>query len=342
MVKRRLFLKKAGLAGMASLAYGISPAISGGGRKKKIITVKGAVSPSRIGFTLTHEHVLVDFIGADAYNPARWSDEEVIRVVTPYLQEIRERGCDTLVECTPEFIGRDPGLLRQLSEKTDIHILTNTGYYGASINKYLPAFIYSESSGQLADRWIKEFNEGIGETGIRPGFMKIGVAPGPLSLLHRKLVTAAAITHKQTGMPIASHTGPAVPAFEQINLLSSMDISPEMFIWVHAQNEASDKKRLEAATMGAWVSLDGVNEDTIDQYVQWLLLFRKEGLLNRVLVSHDAGWYSPGEANGGSFRAYTVIFDQLIPALENNGFTPDDIKTIFVKNAARAFSIRFA
>ena len=161
-----------------------------------------------------------------------------------------------------------------------------------------------------------------------------------MSKLHVKIVQAAAITHNRTGLTIASHTGPSLPAFEQIEILRSNHISPEAFIWVHAQNEESDEKRIEVAKMGAWVSLDGLNNDNLSDYIAWMSLFKENKVLSKVLISHDAGWYSPGEDKGGSFRPFTTVFDQLIPALRIKGFTESEIQTVFVENPADAFAIR--
>ena len=54
---------------------------------------------------------------------------EVIRIMLPYLMQLAAAGCRTLTECTPEFLGRDPYLLAELSELSGLHIITNTGYY---------------------------------------------------------------------------------------------------------------------------------------------------------------------------------------------------------------------
>jgi phosphotriesterase-related protein len=101
-------------------------------------SVNGKINVSQLGTALIHEHVLVDFIGADKITPDRWKHEEVIKKVLPYLLEIKARGIQTIVECTPAFIGRDVLLLQKLSRQSGLNILTNTGYYGASDNKYLP------------------------------------------------------------------------------------------------------------------------------------------------------------------------------------------------------------
>lgn len=61
-----------------------------------------------------------------------------------------------------------------------------------------------------------EWEHGIGKTDIRPRFIKIGVDPGSLSPIDRKLVQAACRAHLETGLTIAVHTGPARPAFEEL------------------------------------------------------------------------------------------------------------------------------
>jgi phosphotriesterase-related protein len=63
-------------------------------------------------------------------------------------------------------------------------------------------------------------------------------------------------------------------------------------------------------------------------------------LLNKVLISHDAGWYKPGEKDGGNFTGYTNIFTVLIPLLKEKGFTDSDILQLLVKNPQEAFAIR--
>jgi phosphotriesterase-related protein len=70
------------------------------------------------------------------------------------------------------------------------------------------------------------------------------------------------------------------------------------------------------------------------------MALKEAGYLNRVLISHDAGWYSPGEASGGDFRGYTDIFSSLIPALQERNFTQEDFEQLLVKNPIEAFSFR--
>lgn len=314
-----------------------------------IMTVKGPVSPMAIGQMLAHEHVMVDWIGADSTGSHRWNRDSVVNRVLPYLLEIKKLGVSGFVDCSPKFLGRDPLLLRELSEQSGVNIITNTGLYGAVDNRFLPSYAFEEDARLLAERWINEFQNGIGDTGIKPGFVKIGVKPDSLlSPIHSKIVTAAIITHQQTGLVVKSHTGGDVPAFQQIEMFRQRGVSPSGFIWTHAQN-GSLAKNIEAARLGAWVSLDGVNisgvsgegtDGNLNLYIERLMAFKKEGLLGRVLLSHDAGWYSVGELNGGEFRAYSDIHRHLIPALYDKGFTDEEIEIIMEKNPAEAFKVQ--
>lgn len=304
-----------------------------------IMTVRGPISPEEMGTTLTHEHILVDFIGADSISSDRWNRDEVEKKAAPYLLEAKKLGMATLVECTPAYLGRDPRLMRMISEYTDINILTNTGFYGASNDKYMPEAAYTESAGDIAHHWTAEWDRGIDGTGIRPGFIKIGVMSGNLSVLHKKIVRAAAITHLNTGLVIASHTGPAIPAFEQLGILMEEGVSPEAFIWVHAQSERDSSAHVLAARTGAWVSFDGLNDNNVYEYVRLIRNMEENQLLGKVLLSHDAGWYRPGLPQGGEYRGYTTLFDKLVPALKKEGFTEDEIDQLLVENPARAFTI---
>ena len=285
-----------------------------------------------MGLTLIHEHILVDFIGADKISSERWERAKVVAKMLPYLQNLKRLGVKTLVECTPAYLGKDPLLLRELSEKSGVQILTNTGYYGAVDNKFLPAHAHTETADQLADRWVREYETGIDETGIKPGFIKISVNPGPLSDLQRKLITAAARTHKRTGLVIYSHTGPYVPAFEQIEVLKQEGVPPGAFVWVHAQGN-NMVHYARAIREGAWISLDGLDNSNVDNYAQTLLLMKENKFLHRTLLSHDAGWYDPAKPDGGTIgRDFTVLFTKLMPVLNRQGFTRKDWQQILVEN----------
>ena len=314
-----------------------------------VMTVRGPVKPSEMGMSLTHEHILVDFIGADSTGYFRWNRDSVLEKALPIVIKAREKGVNTMIECTPAFLGRDPLLLKELSEKSGISFITNTGYYGSNKNLHIPESFYSLEPDGLAEIWINEFRNGIEATGIKPGFIKIAVERSDtLSPEHRKIITAAGLTHLKTGLVIASHTGPDKPAFEQIAILKEMGISPSAFIWVHAQNGTLEGN-IKAAKEGTWISLDNIRSrqnlepgavSSISWYADRILELRNNGLLNRILLSHDSGWYDPAKPGGGTFNGFTDIFDSLLPVLKAKGMTDDEINRILVENPREAFTIR--
>ena len=304
------------------------------------MTVLGPISASEMGTTLAHEHILVDFIGADSTGYHRWDRQNVIDKALPFLEALQAKGCQTFMECTPAYLGRDPKLMKSLASKTGLNILTNTGFYGSGKNKFIPSRALKMSPEELAAEWTAEFNAGIEGTGVRPGFIKISVDRNDsLIPMHEKLVRAAALTHLQTGLTIMSHTGTDKPAFDQLGILAEYGVSPEAFIWTHAQAGTLDGW-IKAARMGAWVSLDNVNVDKLEEYIDYLLEIKSAGLLDHVLISHDSGWYRVGEKDGGRYNGYTTIFTELIPALLKNGFDDEDIERLLHQNPSRAFTIQ--
>jgi phosphotriesterase-related protein len=306
----------------------------------RVMTVRGPIPPEAMGPTLPHEHVLVDFIGAKEASRERYDADEVYRIALPYLRRIREQGIRTLVDCTPPYVGRDPALLRRLSESTGLNILTPTGYYGASGGKFLPEHTRTESSGALATRWLREWREGIEGTGICPGFIKLGADAGPLPEVHRKLVRAAARTHLESGLTIAAHSGDGVAALETLEILRQEGLDGSAFIWVHANAETDSRRHVRAAEAGAWVEFDGIGPQEVDRHVDRVRSMNKAGHLGRVLVSHDAGWYHVGEAGGGTYRPYDTLMTKFVPALRAAGLSEAEVRRLIVENPRDAFAVR--
>jgi predicted metal-dependent phosphotriesterase family hydrolase len=345
-LSRRTFLQAALTAAAGCLIAG-QRAGAADSLQGKIMTVLGPIAPEDLGVTLAHEHGVVDFLGAEKAPSPRHDSDEAFATILPHLKRLKDRSCRSLVECTPNYIGRDAALLKRLSSASGLHILTNTGYYGAAGNKFLPQHAFTESADQLAARWLREFREGINPTGIRPGFMKLGVDKGKLPEVHAKLLRAAARVHLQTGLTIAIHTGDGEAALDELRILKEEGIAASALIWVHAQNDPGEIQ-LEAAKRGAWVSLDGFGEKHRERYKNFLAALRAEKLLNRVLLSHDHFWSVEGQEkrgalklhSGGAPTAFESIFTHLLPDLRSAGFTDTDIRQLTVKNPAEAFTIR--
>ncbi len=300
--------------------------------------IKGAHELISDKIWLTHEHILVDFIGADSIQPNTWNHDSIIKEVIPYFDELKEFDVTYFVDATPNYLGRDVLLLEKIANKTGIRIITNTGLYGAHDNKYIPQYAQEMTVKALAEMWINEYENGIDKTSIRPGFIKIAVDNSdPLHTMHQKLVKAAALTHLKTGLTIASHTGKAKGLWPQLNILKEMGVSPESFIWVHAQAEDNNDSYLKAAEMGCWISLDGLGWE-LEKHIEKILFAKKNGILDKILISHDSGWYDPQKENQ-TIKPFTNIFKKLYPELKLHGFTDDEFKLLISDNPSKAFSM---
>jgi phosphotriesterase-related protein len=187
---------------------------------------------------------------------------------------------------------------------------------------------------------MHEFQNGIRNTSVKPGFIKISVDRDSLSHFHTQLIKAAALTHLETGLVIASHTGPYIPAFQQIEILEKNHVSPEAFFWVHAHDEKNLSTLSEAAEKGAWISLDYLNENNVEIIINIIQHLKKAGHLSKILLSHDAGWFDPAKPNGGEFRGFNVLIDKLVPTLQANGFSNKEIELLLIENPANAFQIK--
>jgi phosphotriesterase-related protein len=334
-IPRRRFITAAASALVGALAARVVAAEP----KLSVMTVRGRVNVDQLGVTLMHEHVMVDFIGADKVSRDRYVPEQVFTTALPHLKRAVALGCRSFVDCTPSWLGRDASVLHRLSAATGVNIITNTGYYGARKHVFIPAHAFKESAEQLAARWTAEFERGIDGAKIKPGIIKIGVDAGPLSEINAKLVAAAALTHLRTGLTIGSHTGDGVAAMQQMDILEKNGVSPKAFIWIHAQNEKDKAVHLRAAKRGCWIEFDGISPDSVPRHLDLVKALAAEGFLNQTLISMDAGWYHIGEPGGGNYRGYESLFTDFLPALRKD-FSEAQVNQLIVSNPQQALALR--
>jgi phosphotriesterase-related protein len=341
---RRKFLGAGMLAiGGLVMDHDIASAAEGGNPVTGTIhTVLGPIPAARFGPALAHEHVICDFIGAEQTSRYRWQVDDVVRVMHGPLKQLKDRGFNGFVDCTPAYIGRDPRILRQLARSTRLHIVTNTGYYGGAGDKYVPAHAYAESADQLADRWVREWEEGIEDTGVRPGFMKTGVdeakgTPAELSAIDAKLVRATARTSKRTGLSVVCHTGGGPAGLAATRLFIQEGADPARFIVAHSDGHGIHFNQ-QVAALGAWVSFDAISRQPLEQHLK-LVPAMLEQYADRLLLSHDNGWYNVGQPNGGEVRDFNYIPDTFLPALRKAGVSETVIRRLTVENPARALAL---
>lgn len=347
---RKKFIKQISVSSLV-VSTGFIPVYKALGRfasSNSVNTVTGSIPAGDLGLTLIHEHLLSIF-GMDPQEPAEYDEQQVLAEVVPYLKYIKSLGCDTIVDCSAAYFGRNAALLKKISQKSDLQILINTGIYGAAGDDYIPDYAYQESAEQLAARWVEEFEQGIHGTDIKPGFIKIGVDSGPLSDIDAKLVRAAAKTHLDTGLLLQIHTGDNPKAVEQqLNILQEEKVSPTAWVWVHAQAVDASDPLLKVAKRGAWISLDGLrtpnylngfgdSESNLMHHYELLSAFKEHDMLDRVMLSHDGTTFPP---DGTAKRPLDVLFNSFIPMLKTGGFSDDEIDEVTRKNPANAFALK--
>jgi len=302
----------------------------------RIMTVKGPVSPGNLGLTLPHEHVFSIF----GKSPVRYPDynqEKLMDSVVPYLNKLKSLGVKSIVDATAAYFGRHPELLKSISDETGINIITNTGYYAASGDKYVPKHAYNEDAMKISERWIFESQNSIDGTEIYPGFIKTAIDDGPVSDIDKKLIRAAALAHKTSGLVIQTHTGKNVQgAFEVLDVLAGNGVNPEAWIWIHAHHVGQPEDLMRAAKKGAWISFDGINEERSPHILKMTKHFKDEGLLNKILYSHDGNSFRRDETRKDYHYLLTGFKEQFV----TSGFGENDFVQITEKNPANAFAIK--
>jgi phosphotriesterase-related protein len=301
-----------------------------------IHTVCGPIATAEMGFTLPHEHIMVDFGGAATAGKHRYNAADVINVMQPYLQDLVDQGVQTLIECSPNYLGRDVEIFRTLSEQTGLNIVSNTGLYN---NQYLPGYAHNSSAERLAADWIAEFEDGIDGTGIMPGFIKTAVNPQP-NKVDLKLIHAAALTHKATGLTIATHTCTVDAADQIVTVLQANNVDPSRWIFVHAHLEPDASRLIPLAKAGIWIELDGLAWGGDAEHVEILLMLLENGFKDQILISQDAGWYNIGEEKGGEIIPHTRLKREFLPLLKERDVTDAIIEKITCINPAKAFACR--
>lgn len=146
----------------------------------------------------------------------------------------------------------------------------------------------------------------------------------------------------QTGLTTACHTGEVKAALEVLNIVKSEGIDPSALIVVHADAISDEQIHEKLAMEGAWIEYDAIGARPINEHVKLISSIVRKGLVDRLLLSHDAGWYWVGEPDGGKdkIRPYTALMDDLLPALKSVGIKETVLKKLLIDNPRKAFAVK--
>jgi phosphotriesterase-related protein len=223
---------------------------------------------------------------------------------------------------------------------SSIRIIAPTGVYR---DAYIPASLREVGEYELAELWTRELKDGIEGTSVRAGFIKLAMSDDGPTMLEARNLRAAVKASYNTGAVIASHTIGGSVAKKEMDILEGAGLDLQRFIWIHAQTESDISVLVDAAHRGAYVELDSVGAPHQPQLelIEKVIALIEAGFADRLLLSHDAGWYNPARPDGlpdEGFRGYTALAKEFIPALLKRGVTDKQIKLITVNNPANAFA----
>jgi phosphotriesterase-related protein len=306
-------------------------------------TVLGDVPVAELGMILPHEHLFTDLRGPDTFGYAQETPSLVIDTMKPYLAAAEDAGVTALFECSTVGVGRNIGILRLLAEQTQIHIIAPTGIYKET---FTPEAYLNHSVDDLVQLWTEEITQSIDETDSKAGFIKIAVSDDGPTKLEERNIQAAARTSQATGAAIASHTIGGRAVLEEIAILLDAGLPLDRFIWVHAESESDLSLHRQVADMGVYVEYDFIGQPNQDPLVQVkkVLSLLENNYGERLLLSHDAGWFQPGRPHGqpeGGIRGYTYITAEFIPLLLANGLDSEIVKLLVETNPKRAYALRY-
>jgi phosphotriesterase-related protein len=302
-----------------------------------LITTLGNFDKDQLGLILPHEHVFVDLGPIEEENWRGAVADEVLPVMTPFLEEVRDAGVTALVECTPVGVGRRADIVRAVSVASGLPVVVPTGIYR---EPWVPQWVRDADEAGLRDWMIQELTEGIGGANVPAGWIKLSAGDEGLVEVERKILRSAAQAGASTNAIIGSHTMRGWVVLEQLDVIEEAGYTPERFIWIHAQLEPDFELHLEVARRGAWLEYDAIGSDYCDDayFLEHIPRLLSAGYGHRLLLSHDRGWYDPSQSGGGEQKPYTYLVETFIPQMRAAGIDQATIRALTHDNPFLAFA----
>lgn len=312
-------------------------------------TYRGPTDATDLGRTLIHEHLFVRNLELELNDPdPEWRAAEAVEVAVRGLDGLYELGIRTVVDLTVPGLGRDVALTAEVARRTPIHLIAATGWYTADV---LPLYFQFHGPGRvvaeeepLARLFVTDIEQGIAGTSIRAGMLKVMTdAPGITSDVARVMI-AAAIAQRRTGVPITTHSRPASRnGLEQQAFLGRLGVPPDRIVIGHS-GDTDDLDYLKALMdNGSTIGMDrfGMEHVLPDEVrVQTVVALLRQGYGDRMVLSHDTAFYS--HVTPPSWRArhapnwrFERIPRMIVPMLLKAGASDTDIERLLVTNPSR-------
>jgi phosphotriesterase-related protein len=228
-------------------------------------------------------------------------------------------------------------LIEAVSEATGLPVVVPTGIYR---EPWIPAWALAASESELRQWMLQELTGEIESSGVQAAWIKLSAGDDGITPAEAKLLRAAAAAGRETGAVIGSHTIRGRVVRDQLDILEDAGYTADRFIWIHTQAEADFDLHLEMAQRGAWLEYDalGMEGHSDADFITNIERVLEAGLGDRLLLSHDRGWYDPAQPGGGKPQSYTYIVDQFLPQLRAAGTDQATIDQLTRANPFRAFA----
>jgi len=299
-----------------------------------VMTVRGPVDANQLGVTLTHEHLLIDLYRVTSIGDHLLDDPEI---AIEELRPFKEAGGRSLVDLTSEGLRRDPLALRHISEESDVHVIMGGGWYR---QPFYPEYINTQPTNALADYLVKEIEDGVEDTGIRPGVLgEVGTEKDRFTPAMERVFRAIARAHRRTGLPIFTHTSAGTLGEEQLDLLEEEKVDLRRVVIGHADGKMNHNYHAALARRGAYVGFDRIGRPLIGpdhRHVSAIMDMAKAGLLEHVLISQNVTKKSNLHYFGG--EGYDYVLTVFVPQLKEAGLADEQINTLLVDNPRRVLA----
>lgn len=323
---------------------------------RTIQTMNGAVAAENLGPVLMHEHFLYGYAGFQGDQTIGGFDEETVLTECLEAAELaKSYGIQTVVDATTNECGRDVRFLKKIQELSGLNIICSTGYYFEAES----AYAYWEFRDKMTDigaeileMYRKELTEGIGDTGIRAGVIKLASSYRQISPIEEKFFTAAGKAQKETGCNIITHTQLGTMGPEQAKLLINHGADPGRIAIGHMCGNTNIDYHKEVLSYGVYINLDrfGLEGELFHTPTDWERIDLIERLLeagyeDRILLGHDSVIHQLGRPNVMNAIMQEALANanigdlgfRVIPEMKKRGFRDETIHKFLVENPARFF-----
>jgi len=306
-----------------------------------IQTVTGTILPEHLGVTSLHEHIICESPVFHYGFGEKWATrEDIMKEAVIQLKEASKRyQLRTIVDGTPFSLSRDILLLKDISEKSGVNIIASTGYYVTA------DYGLHEIAAEIqAEYFIEECNQGVGKTGIRPGFLKCATN-ADTSL---RSVEIMAMVQRETQLPLFAHSdAPTRTGLKQLEIFERYQLNPEKIIIGHVGDMYDRQYVEELLRHGCFVCIDRLyRPDDIAAKAHLIVLLAEQGWLDRITVAHDHICWKMSQNRKQQKRATAPLLPDnslnnigslLIPELRKLGFGNVEIDQLLIVNPMRVF-----